>query len=582
MQNKRINKKKDVDNLWQYFATGLWAFVFSYLLRSGYIYFMIKFFIAIIAFFLISCNHKKPVDLIVHNATIYMVNSSFSIAEAMAIKDGKIIEIGSSDFILNSYSAKEKIDAKGKNIYPGFIDAHAHFVGYAQSLFVADLYDTKNFDEVLDRLKTFAATHPDEKWILGRGWDQNKWPGKIYPSNEKLNQLFPDKPVYISRVDGHAAICNQKAFDLSKIKVGQKINGGEIETKNKKLTGILIDNAKELVSNFIPQLSNEDYAKRLIAAEKNCFKVGLTTITDCGLNFKDVDAIDALQKNGKLNIRLYVMLSDEKENFDHYLAKGPYKTDKLFVHGFKFYADGALGSRGACLLQPYNDKKNWNGFLLSSISHFDSLAAILANTEFQMCTHAIGDSGNRIILNTYNKVLKGKNNKRWRIEHAQVINENDFNLFAQSSIIPSVQPTHATSDMYWAEERLGTKRLKYAYAYKQLLQQNGWIALGTDFPVEDISPFKTFLAAVARKDAKGFPANGFQKINALTREETIKGMTIWAAKANFLEKEVGSLEVGKKADFIILDKDLLIIDETEILHTKVIATYLAGKKMFGK
>lgn len=543
---------------------------------------MRKLFIAIIAFIFVSCNSKQSVDLIVHNATIYTVDSSFSTTEAMAIKDGKIIATGSNDFIQKNYSGKENIDAQGKAVYPGFIDAHAHFVGYGNELFTADLYDSKSFDEVIERLKAFAAAHPDEKWILGRGWDQNKWPGKSYPTNEKLNQLFPDKPVYITRVDGHAAICNQKAFDIAKVRANQKINGGDVETINGKLTGVLIDNAKELVSNFIPQLSREDYAKRLIAAEKNCFAVGLTTITDCGLNYRDVDAIDTLQKAGKLNMRLYVMLSDDKENFDHYLPKGPYKTDKLFVHGFKFYADGALGSRGACLLQPYSDKKDWRGFLLNTKSHYDSMAAILVNTDFQMCTHAIGDSGNRQILMTYNKVLKGKNDKRWRIEHAQIINENDFNLFGQSSIIPSVQPTHATSDMYWAEERLGKERLKGGYAYKQLLQQNGWIPLGTDFPVEDISPFKTFLAAVFRQDAKGFPENGFQKENALTREETIKGMTIWAAKADFLEHEVGSLEKGKKADFIILDNDLMKVAEDKILDTKVIATYLGGKKVFGK
>ena len=540
------------------------------------------FILLSIATIFFSCKSAETVDMIVDHATIYTVDSSFSTAEAMAVKDGKIIATGTNDFIHQHYQSKENMNAQGKAVYPGFIDAHAHFVGYAQSLFVANLYDTKSFDEVLERLKSFVAKHPDEKWILGRGWDQNKWPGKTYPTNEKLNQLFPDKPVYITRVDGHAAICNQKAFDIANAKPGTTINGGDAEIKNGKFTGVLIDNAKELVNKFIPALSKEDYAKRLLAAEKNCFEVGLTTITDCGLSYKDVNTIDTLQKEGKLNMRLYVMLSDDKENMDYFLPKGPYKTDKLFVHGFKFYADGALGSRGACLLEPYNDKKDWKGFLLSSIAHFDSSAQILAGTDFQMCTHAIGDSGNRMILNVYNKVLKGKNDKRWRIEHAQVINENDFNLFGQSSIIPSVQPTHATSDMYWAEERLGKERLKNAYAYKLLLQQNGWLPLGTDFPVEDISPFKTFLAAVARKDAKGFPETGFQKENGLGREETIRGMTIWAAKADFVEKEVGSLEKGKKADFIILDTDLMKVDENKILQTKVIATYLGGKKVFGK
>ncbi len=527
---------------------------------------------------LTSCG-KNKVDTIIHHATIYTVDSSFSVAEAIAVKDGLIVAVGKNDEILTKYSSVESIDAKGATVYPGFIDAHAHFVGYGSSLFQVDLFGTTSWEEALERVKAFAEKHPDLTWIQGRGWDQNKWPGKTYPTNEKLNQLFPDKPVILKRVDGHASIANQKAMDLAGIKAGQTIVGGAIEVKDGKLTGVLIDNGDDKVYDQIPAPTKELYTQWLQAAQKNCFEQGLTTITDCGLSYHDVDGIDTLQKTGKLDIRLFVMLSDNDENLNLYLKKGPYKTDKLFVHGFKVYADGALGSRGACLLQPYNDKAGWQGFLLRNKSHYDSLAKVLAATDFQMCTHAIGDSANREILNVYNKYLKGKNDKRWRIEHAQIINQNDFDLFGSASIVPSVQPTHATSDMYWAEERLGKERLKGGYAYKQLLQQNGWMPLGTDFPVEDISPFKTFLAAVARKDAKGFPADGFQKENALTREETIKGMTIWAAKASFLEKEVGSLEAGKKADFIILDKDLMKIAETEILNVKVSATYLGGKKV---
>jgi predicted amidohydrolase YtcJ len=295
-----------------------------------------------------------------------------------------------------------------------------------------------------------------------------------------------------------------------------------------------------------------------------------------------VQTIDGLQKEGKINMRMYIMLSDDSTNYKRYLNDGPFKTDKIYVKGIKVYADGALGSRGACLLQPYADKPGWFGFLLSNKSHFDSVADVLVKTDFQMCTHAIGDSANREMLQIYNRVLNGKNDKRWRIEHAQVINQNDFNLFGKASVVPSVQPTHATSDMYWAEERLGPERMKGAYSYKQLLQQNGWLPLGTDFPVEDISPFKTFLAAVVRKDEKGFPDKGFQKENALTREEAIKGMTIWAAKAGFLEKEVGSVEVGKKADFIILDKDLMKVEEKDILNTKVVSTFIGGKKVYNR
>jgi len=330
----------------------------------------------------------------------------------------------------------------------------------------------------------------------------------------------------------------------------------------------------------IPKLSAADYEQRLLLAQQNCFAQGLTTVTDCGLGRVDIERIDSLQRAGKLKMRLYVMLSDNAANLSYYIPRGPYKTDLLYVKGVKAYADGALGSRGACLLQPYDDKPGWQGFLLNNPGHYDSLAKLLAGTDFQLCTHAIGDSANRMILKVYNKYLKGKNDKRWRIEHAQVINADDFGLFGEGSIIPSVQPTHATSDMYWAGERLGTARLKGAYAYKQLLQQNGWLPLGTDFPVEDISPFKTFLAAVFRVDAKGFPAGGFQPENALSREETIRGMTIWAARADNLENEIGSLETGKRADFVLLDKDLMKVRAEDVLQTHVLGTYSGGKKQY--
>ena len=414
--------------------------------------------------------------------------------------------------------------------------------------------------------------HP-HGWLIGYGWDQNDWVIKDFPTNEKLNELFPDRPVLLTRIDGHAAIANQKALNEAGLKPGHSITGGEVEVKNGKLTGILIDNAVDLVSSKIPASSKEHFKQALLDAQKNCFAVGLTTIDDCGLSYEEVDEIKALQDNGELKMRLYVMLSDDKSNFDYLEKKGIIKTDRLNVRSFKVYADGALGSRGACLLQPYSDKPGHYGFLLSKPEHFDSVANWISQKGFQMCTHAIGDSGNRTMLNIYAKYLKGKNDLRWRIEHAQVVNQNDFILFGKNSIIPSVQPTHATSDMYWAGDRLGNERVKGAYAYKQLLQQNGWIPLGTDFPVEDISPFKTFYAAVVRKDAKGWPDAGYQMENALTREEALRGMTIWAAKSNFEEKEKGSLETGKFADFIILDKDMMKANENELLQITCIENF---------
>ena len=535
---------------------------------------------AAIALFLTSCGGPKKVDTIVVNGVIYTVDSSFSTAQAMAIKDGLIVATGTDAEILAAYTATEKIDAKGQAVYPGFIDAHAHFVGYGKSLFQVDLFGTTSWEEAVERVKVFAAAHPELAWIEGRGWDQNKWPGKKYPTNALLNSLFPNTPVVLQRIDGHAAIANQKAFDVAGVKPGQTIVGGEVETKNNVLTGVLIDNATDLVYGSIPAVTKQTYTQWLQAAQQNCFAQGLTTITDCGLNMSDINIIDTLQQEGKISMRLFAMLSDNPENLTAYLKRGPYKTDKLFVNGFKVYADGALGSRGACLLHSYEDRKDWTGFLLANISHYDSLASVLAASKFQMCTHAIGDSANRQILNIYNKYLQKGNDRRWRIEHAQVVNPADFNLFGAAAVVPSVQPTHATSDMYWAAERLGNERMKGAYAYKQLMDQNGWIPLGTDFPVEDISPFKTFLASVGRVDAKGFPEGGFQSENALSREQTIRGMTIWAAKASFLEKEVGSLEAGKKADFIILAQDLMQVPVNKILDTKVVATFSGGKKVY--
>jgi len=532
-----------------------------------------------ILFLLPSCINQR-VDLIVHHAQIFTVNNEFSIAEAMAIQDGKIVAIGNNDEILKEYKSDSVVNANGASVYPGFIDAHAHFLGYGQSLYTVDLMFVPTWDEAIARVKDFAAKHPGTGWIKGRGWDQNRFSDKQFPTNKLLNELFPDRPVLLERVDGHAGIANDFALQLAGVKPGQTIDGGQFLMQDGKLTGLLVDNAVGVVDKMMPAATTEDYKNWLISAQQNCFATGLTTITDCGLSPSDIDQVDALQKSSDLKMRLYVMLSDKPESYrSKYFTEGGYVTDRLSVKGVKVYGDGALGSRGACLLQHYTDKAGWSGFLLSSQAHFDSIAAKLINTDFQMCTHAIGDSANRTILNVYAKYLKGKNEKRWRIEHAQIINPADFHLFGDNSIVPSVQPTHGTSDMYWAGDRLGAERLKGGYACKQLLNENGWLTLGTDCSVEEINPFKTFLAAVARQDSKGFPAGGFQMENALTREQTIRGMTIWAAKANRMEKQVGSLEVGKKADFIILDKNLMKVPTDSILQIKVKRTYLNGERV---
>ncbi|WP_132054012.1 amidohydrolase [Pseudocnuella soli] len=542
---------------------------------------IIPLFALLVTSLLIGCNSKTGADLLVFNARIYTVDSLFSTTQAMAIKDGKILATGTDASIRERFTAPDTLNAAGRFMYPGFIDAHAHFYRYGLGLQTADLTGTHSWEAALAKLDSFAQQNT-EGWLVGRGWDQNDWPNKAFPTNEALDKLFPTRPVLLTRVDGHAAIANSAALKFANVTAATTLTGGTVVTKNGTATGLLIDNAVDLVASKIPPATPAQVAAALDDAQKACFAVGLTTVDDCGLDYTEVLAIDSLQKKGALQMRIYAMLSDAPRNYDFLFNRGAIKTPLLNVRSFKVYADGALGSRGACLLQPYTDQPDWTGFLLSPASHFDSVASAIYNKGFQMCTHAIGDSGNRVVLDIYAKYLKGTNDRRWRIEHAQVVSPLDFGKFGAYSVVPSVQPTHATSDMYWAGERLGRDREKGAYAYKQLMQQNGWIPLGTDFPVEDISPFKTFCAAVFRQDARGWPAGGYQTENSLTRQEALRGMTIWAAKSNFEEGEKGSLERGKWADFVLMDVDLMQANAAEILSAQVHATFIGGKKVHGK
>ena len=524
---------------------------------------------------------RQTADLIIYNANIYTVNSRFDVAKAFAVKDDRILAIGSDADIFSKFQAKTTFDAAGKTILPGLIDAHTHFYRYGEALQTVDLVGTKSWEESLQKCTDFAKKNT-EGWLIGRGWDQNDWAIKEYPTKEQLDKLFPKRPAILVRVDGHAAVVNQTALDMAKIQAGQTLTGGEIETKNGQLTGVLIDNAMRLVSDLKPETNDQQRRQAFLDAQKNCFAVGLTTVVDCGVNAPLIDFIEKMNLDKSLKMRLYLMLSDDRDNYEYLFKRGIVKTDRLHVRSFKLYADGALGSRGACLLHPYSDRPNHFGFLLKDTAYYSAVTKRIAEHEgMQACTHAIGDSANREILRIYGDVLRGPNDRRWRIEHAQVINQEDFPLFKKYNIIPSVQPTHATSDMYWAGDRLGKEREVGAYAFHKLMEQNGWLPLGTDFPVEDINPILTFYAAVVRKDVKGFPEGGYQTINALNREQALRGMTIWAAKANFEEKEKGSLEVGKFADFIILNQNIMEVAPLDILKTKVLATFVGGEKVFG-
>lgn len=518
-------------------------------------------------------DEKIQVDMIVINANVYTVNESFDKAQAFAVTDGKFVEIGRNSDIQEKYDSFKIVDANGQTIVPGFIDAHCHFLGLGFNKQSVNLFGTKSFEEVVDSVAAFQKRH-NLKYITGRGWDQNDWLVKDYPTKKKLDSLFSNTPVVLTRIDGHAILCNQAALNMGKVTADSKIEGGEVVLENGKPTGVLIDNAEYLVMQHWPKESRESIAKALLAAQDICFEYGLTTVDDAGLDRESIEVIDSLQKADILKMRVYAMVSATKENLDYYLDKGIYKTAKLNVRSFKVYGDGALGSRGALLRKPYSDQPGHFGLLTTSLGAMDSMAKRIANSKFQMNTHAIGDSANHVLLDIYGKVLKDKKDRRWRIEHAQVITANDFDKF--QNVLPSVQPTHATSDMYWAEERLGKERVKGAYAYQQLLKSYGKIALGTDFPVEQVSPFLTFHSAVARQDSEDYPLDGFQMENALSREEALKGMTIWAAYSNFEEKEKGSIEAGKLADFIILDQNIMVVDNKDIPKVKVLKTFVNG------
>ncbi|WP_375242742.1 amidohydrolase [Lacinutrix sp.] len=537
---------------------------------------MKNLFLSLIVLFVFSCkNDKNEVDAIIINANVYTVDANFNRTEAFAIKDGKFVATGSTKDIQQHYSATEVIDAKGQTIVPGLIDAHCHFYNLGLNFQTVDLVGTSSFDEVMKRIIAFQ-NEKQPKFIIGRGWDQNDWQDKTYPNKALLGELYPDLPVALTRIDGHAMLCNQAALDLANITIDTNVFGGEIKTEKGKLTGILIDNPMELVEAIFPEPTKKQQIEALLDAQKFCTNLGLTTVSDAGLDRQVIELIDSLQKANTLQMRVYAMISNKKENLDYYLNKGKIKTEKLNVQSVKVYADGALGSRGAALKQPYSDEHNHFGAMVIGAEDYKNLALRIDKAGYQMNTHAIGDSANRFVLKTYEKTLANQTNRRWRVEHAQVITDNDFDYFKSENIIPSIQPTHATSDMYWAEDRVGTDRIKGAYAYKTLLDKSGRVALGTDFPVEQVNPFLTFYAAVARKDLKGFPEQGFQKENGLSRVEALKGMTIWAAYSNFEDQEKGSIEIGKYADFIILNQDIMDVEEEKIPLTKVQETYING------
>ena len=537
-------------------------------------------FSTVILLIMISCNaQKREADLLLTNGKVYTVDAEFSTAEAIAISDHRIIAVGTSEEILKGFRADEVRDLKGACVYPGWIDAHCHFFGYGMNLNAVDVAGTGSVEEIIEVLKAYREKNP-VGWITGRGWDQNDWEMQEFPDRTMLDEHFPRTPILLRRIDGHAAWTNSLALEIAGVTAGTKVEGGVVMLTSGKPNGILLDNAIGLVASKIPAPTKADMILALQQAEKNCFSVGLTSVHDAGLSKQVVQLIDSLHRAGSLKIRMNTWLVPSMENFTHFVEKGPYRTDYLSVNTIKLFTDGALGSRGARMIEPYSDDPGNSGLYVTPLEVLEKYCQRAYLNNFAVATHCIGDGANRETLKIYASVLGGENDRRWRIEHSQVIHPDDFHYFGDYDIIPSIQTTHATSDMYWAEQRVGSERIKGAYAYRQLLEENGWLPNGSDFPVEQINPLFGFYAGVVRKDQAGFPEGGFQVENAISREQALRAMTIWAARSGFDEDLKGSIEPGKLADLVITTADLMSAPDSELFGIRVQSTYSGGEVVY--
>jgi hypothetical protein len=529
-----------------------------------------------------------PADLIVTNARVYTADEARPLVEAFAVRGDRIVFVGSQREadVLKGASTRV-IDAGGKTVIPGMVDAHAHFSGLAQKLRSVDLVGTRSYDEVIARVVERAKTLPKGTWIEGRGWDQNAWGDTRFPTHEKLTAATPDHPVYLVRVDGHAALVNSAAMRAAALTATTKDpSGGKILKESSGApTGVLIDRAQGLVGGKIPNVSDADMRSALKDAIDVMHRWGLVGIHDAGASRGLIDMYEDMAKTGEMDLRLYVMISDDSAAISHYFSVGPRSAlhgGRVWVRAIKLYADGAMGSRGAALLEPYSDDPNNSGLLLSVPAHIRDVAERALKHGFQTNTHAIGDRGNRVVLDAYEAALRTTPtvDHRFRVEHAQILNYDDIPRFAQLGVIPSMQASHQTSDMYWIGKRLGPTRLLGAYAWRSLLNSGVIIPNGSDFPVEMVNPLISFHAAVARQDANDWPAGGWIPEQRMTREEALRSMTLWPAYAGFQEKEMGSITAGKYADFVVLDQDIMRVPVELILRTQVLATYVGGKEVY--
>ncbi|AMW06521.1 hypothetical protein GEMMAAP_03380 [Gemmatimonas phototrophica] len=533
---------------------------------------------------------QTPADLIVTNARVYTVDDSRPLVEAFAVRNGRIVFTGSAREAASLKGANTKVvDAGGRTIIPGMVDGHAHFNNLAKKLRSVDLVGTRSYDEVIARVVERAKTTPKGQWIIGRGWDQNAWGSTAFPTHDALTAALPDHPVLLERIDGHAQLANMAAMKVAGLTAATKEpSGGKIVRDAKGVpTGVLVDNAEGIVSSKVPTPSIQEWRAMHKDAVKLMHRWGLVGMHDAGASREMIELYEDMAKQKELDLRLYIMISDNAAALTHYFGMGPRSAlydGQVWVRAVKLYADGAMGSRGAALLEPYSDDANNTGLLLSAPAHIQEVAEAGLKAGFQINTHAIGDRGNRVVLDAYEKALDKTPmaNHRFRVEHAQILHQDDIPRFAQLGVIPSMQASHQTSDMYWIGKRLGPTRLYGAYAWQSLLQTGVVIPNGSDFPVEEVNPLISFHASIARQDARDWPMGGWFPAERMSREDALRSMTLWPAYAGFQEQEMGSITPGKYADFVILDQDIMKVPAEMVLRTSVLATYLGGRLVYAK
>lgn len=537
--------------------------------------------------FAVLALQQQPADLVVTNARVYTADHNRPVAEALAVRGDRIVFVGSSRGALALAGPHtERLDLAGQTVIPGMVDAHAHLLGLGQALRTVDLVGTRSYDEVIARVVERAKTAKPGEWIRGRGWDQNDWADTRFPTHQALSRAVPNNPVYLTRVDGHAALVNAKALELAGVSAATRDpDGGRfIRDSGGTPTGVLVDGAQGVVSRVVAATSAAELHEQTLAAIAELNRWGVTGIHDAGVGPEGIDVYQALAREGRYNLRNYVMIRADDSTLDAFMRRGPQLAlyGRLWIRSIKLVADGALGSRGAALLEPYTDDPGNTGLITTTAERVHSVAVRALKAGFQVNVHAIGDRANRMVLDQFEAALREVPvaDHRFRIEHAQILSYQDIPRFAELDVIPSMQGSHQTSDMYWVPNRLGWARSQGTYVWRSLLNTGVIIPNGSDTPVESPNPLISFHAFVTRQDADNFPPGGWFPEQRTTREEALLSMTAWPAYAAFMEKETGSITAGKYADFVVLDQDIMTVAPEAILKTRVVMTVLGGKAIY--